>query len=152
MDTHHPSKETDTGNTPRSAGFRTPHLFGYLSSLSSLADSNGQKSVTTASYQLEYVEIIDTIYPCSSEEDDERTSVKEITMTASTMASDDHRHDRIPFRTFMRDSMGVSPSYSLLNDRLSVDVSGRHGFSSLVANSGGHSRQGRNSVCSVYRH
>ena len=152
MDTNHPSQKANTGIADCFTGFRTPHLLRYLSSSYSLADSNGRKSVTTASYQSKYMEIMDTIYPCSSEEDDEKTSVKEITMTASTEVFSDRRHDRIPFRTFMRDSMGASPSYSLLNDQLSVDVSGGHRCWSLVADGGCHLRQKRDPVCSVYRH
>lgn len=95
--------------------------------------------MSTASYQSKYMEIMDTIYPCSSEEDDEKSSVKEITMTASTEKPDEQRYDRIPFRTFMRESMGTSPSYSLLNDQLSVDVSGDSHSSRLVANGCCHS-------------
>lgn len=84
-------------------------------------DSNDRRSGSTASYQSQYFEIMDTIYPCSSEEDDVRTHSKEITMTASTEVWKSQRYDRIPFRTFIRDSTGTSPSYSLLNDQLSVD-------------------------------
>lgn len=51
-----------------------------------------------------------------------RTHSKEITMAASTEVWKSQRYDRIPFRTFIRDSTGTSPSYSLLNDQLSVDV------------------------------
>lgn len=102
--------------------FRTPHFFGYVFELFSHADSNDRRSGSTASYQSQYFEIMDTIYPCSSEEDDVRTHSKEITMSASTEVWKSQRYDRIPFRTFIRDSTGISPSYSLLNDQLSVDV------------------------------
>ena len=81
---------------------------------------------------------MDTIYPCSSEEDDVRTHAKEITMTASTEVWETQRYDRIPFRTFIRDSMGISPSYSLLNDQLSVDVGGPRRCSGVVADRDSH--------------
>lgn len=81
---------------------------------------------------------MDTIYPCSSEEDDVRTHSKEITMTASTEVWKSQRYDRIPFRTFIRDSTGISPSYSLLNDQLSVDVRDFRSCLSVVADCDSH--------------
>ena len=91
---------------------------------SSLLGEDGRRACEKNRDQLTKMEIMDTIMKADNEDLPENQYMKsDITIDGCFKESGfEAREKRIPFRMFINEMIGVTPSYTLLNGSISVDV------------------------------
>lgn len=97
---------------------------GFLLFTSSLLGEDGRRACEKNRDQLTKMEIMDTIMKADNEDLPENQYMKsDITIDGCFKEPGfEASEKRIPFRMFINEMIGVTPSYTLLNGSISVDV------------------------------